>query len=210
MFLLDPDRLQAGLTTAEAEYRAVDERRQWRLAAIDREIQKLRARVARIVEERLDAERGSETERVLKEKGAQVEEAIRKLEMERHNLDTEPAEGLSPDAVLSLREFAREVREGLDLADDADRRHVYELLKLRGTVRLDNETGMKLGRRHRFLIEWLGVVGLLDTDREYKKTRVRYFTPEMDEWEAKHLADAAGRQNSAPLREAQPTGASAP
>jgi hypothetical protein len=31
----------------------------------------------------------------------------------------------------------------------------------------------------------------LYSTREYKKTRVRYFTPEMEEWEAKYMPEAA-------------------
>jgi hypothetical protein len=65
---------------------------------------------------------------------------------------------------------------------------VYQLLRLRGTVRQDSETGAKLGRRHRFSVAWDGAL----SGQEYKKTRVRYFTPEMDEWEAKYLQAAVG------------------
>jgi hypothetical protein len=35
-------------------------------------------------------------------------------------------------------------------------------------------------------------VTLPNDGREYKKTRVRYFTPEMEEWEAKYLSAAVG------------------
>jgi hypothetical protein len=69
---------------------------------------------------------------------------------------------------------------------------VYQLLRLRGTVRQDSETGAKLGRRHRFSVAWDGALSVPNTGQEYKKTRVRYFTPEMDEWEAKYLQAAVG------------------
>lgn len=185
--LLSPERLRAGLAAAREQHAAADARRKERLAVIDAEVARLRARLARIMDERLDAAPGSETARVLKSKAEEVEATLARLATERATLAAAPVAGLSEADAATLEQFAAAVQAGLALAREPQRRELYRLLHLRGRVRLDPTHGMQLGRRHRFSVSWDGVLELPHLGREYKKVRVSYFTDDYAEWEREHL-----------------------
>jgi site-specific DNA recombinase len=187
--LLDPDHLLNGLASAQQQHADADQRRRDRLETLDREIARLRARFDRITDERLDAQPGSETERALKTKAEDTETAIRRLLSDRAELDAQPAPGLTEQEGLELARFAEEVRAGLDHATGAERRRVYDLLRLRGKVRLDPDHGVKLGRRHRFAVDWDAVIELQHSGKNYKKTRVEYFTDDYADWERRFLGE---------------------
>jgi site-specific DNA recombinase len=199
--LLDPDHLAAGLEVAHAQHSEADQRQRDRLATVDREVARLRTRFDRITDERLDAPAGSETERALKAKAQEVEAAINRLLADRAQLAAVPTPGLSAAETMQLRQFAAEVREGIEHATAGERRRIYELLRLEGTVRLDSEHGIKLGRRHRFAIEWAAIIPLVDDAREYKKTRVAYFTDDYADWERKFLGEVKINLEGLPMKE---------
>lgn len=125
----------------------------------------------------------------MKEKATQVEDAIRRLQAERGQLQLEPDAGLAPDAIQTIEGFVAEVAHGIDLADRADRRRIYDVLRLKGTVRIDNEHGVKLGRRHHFNIRWAGAIAIPNSGQDLKKTRLRFYTSDYGEWEAKYLGE---------------------
>ncbi|HLH22170.1 MAG TPA: recombinase family protein [Chloroflexota bacterium] len=187
--LLDKERLAMGLRAAREQHSDADTRQRERLDAVDREIARLRARFDRITDERLDATPGSETDRALRSKAHEVEAAINRLLADRAKLAAAPMPGISETESLQLCEFAAEVRAGIEHATPAERRRVYELLRLEGTVRLDPEQGVQLGRRHRFSIAWTSVLDLSHDTREVKKTRVEYFTDDYADWERKFLGE---------------------
>jgi hypothetical protein len=158
--LLDADRLRAGLDAARAEYVSAGGRRQSRLEDLDANIARLRARLDRILDEQLDAPAGSETARALRDKARQIEDMIGRHQAERSRLDSEPRPGLSDEQAESLWQFSEEVRAGIAEASRPDdigalhRRRVFQMLRLRGTVRLDLENGVPVGRKHRVVVEW--------------------------------------------------------
>ena len=93
-------------------------------------------------------------------------------------------------------------------ATAVERQRIYESLRLDGVVRLDPAHGLKLGRRHRFTIEWRSVFELLNDTREIKKTRVEYFTDEYADWEQKFLGEVKIRLDGIPMQEPTPAAAS--
>ena len=184
--LLDPRHLAIGLATARRENDVAKGRQRARATALDRELERARARLQRITRERLDHDPGSELDRALRALADEVQTTIGRLLAERAELLAEPEPGLTAEDAASLEKFAVDVSEGIDAASTADRRRVFTVLRLRGAVRL-GENGIKLGRKHRFEIEWSAVVQLRGGDQEYKKTRLRFYTEAYQEWEAKYM-----------------------
>lgn len=82
-------------------------------------------------------ERGSETERSLRNLAGETEGAIARLMAERARLDAEPEPGLTAEDAGTLEKFAAEIRAGVEHATPLDQRDVYRVLKLRATVRKD-------------------------------------------------------------------------
>jgi site-specific DNA recombinase len=170
--ITDIDRLRAGVQAARAEYHAANGRRRSQLDALDANVARLRGRLDRILDEQLDAPAGSETARALREKARQIEEMIGRQLAERARLDGEPTAGLSDDQADSLLQFSDEVRAGIDVASEPGeagalhRRRVFQLLRLRGTVRLDPEHGVPVGVKHRVTVEWDAAITLRGIGRE--------------------------------------------
>lgn len=189
--LLDPKHMATGLAQAQQENQRGAQKRQERADALDKEIGRLRTRLDRITAERMDSERGSERERALLSVAAEAEANVAHLLAEKAQLDAEPQTGLSVEDAQALgilaRDFAREVEAGLEQATTLQQRQVYKLLRLQCRVRYDAEAGVPLGRRHRFSLDWQAVIELRNGTKEYKKTRVRYFTEELDAWEREYL-----------------------
>jgi hypothetical protein len=164
--LMDADRLRAGLEAARTEYDAANGRRQSQLDALDANVARLRARLDRVLDEQLDAAAGSETARALREKARQIEDMIGRQLADRARLESKPGTGLSADQAASLLKFSEEIRDGLDVASAPDetgaahRRRIFKMLRLRGTVRPDQEHGALVGRKHRVTVEWDAAVQL--------------------------------------------------
>jgi site-specific DNA recombinase len=158
--ITDRDRFLKGLEAARTEYDAANGRRQSQLDALDANVARLRTRLSRVLDEQLDADAGSETARALRDKAREVEDMIGRHLADRARLDSEPDAGLSADQAMSLMQFSDEVRAGIVVAsaDDAEgalhRRRVFKMLRLRGTVRPDQEHGVPIGRKHRVTVKW--------------------------------------------------------
>lgn len=164
--LMDDDRMTQGLDAATAEYAQSNGRRQSQLDALDADVVRLRSRLDRILDEQLDAPAGSETARALREKARQIEDRIGRHLADRARLDSAPAAGLSPDQAMSLRQFSKEIRAGIDVASAAGeqgaarRRRIFQMIRLRGTVRPDQEYGALVGRKHRVTVSWDAAIQL--------------------------------------------------
>ncbi|MCX6021192.1 MAG: recombinase family protein [Chloroflexi bacterium] len=184
---LNPEQLEQGLAAAQSQHTDAAQRRRDRAQMLDRDIARLRTRLTRITAERLDADPGSEQDLALRAVAEETERTIRPLAVERNALEAEPPPGLSGQDVQALQQFAEQVRQGLDLANPAERRQVFELLQLRARVQCDEKDGVKLGRRHRYRVELFAVVEIPDLDKEYKKVRLRYYANDLDDWELEHL-----------------------
>jgi site-specific DNA recombinase len=190
--LLDIQNLADGIAEARDQHDQATERQRARLDAVDHQVTRLRTRLQRITSERMDSEPGSESDRALKALAGDVEAAIGRLQAERAELAAAPAPGLSQDDADALLGFAREIAAGIaKMQTPTDRRRMLDILKLRVTLRRDDsEAGIKLVRKNRFGIELRTAVDLLNNDRDYKKTRTRFYTPAYEEWEAKYLPQA--------------------
>jgi hypothetical protein len=85
---------------------------------------------------------------------------------DRARLESEPGAGLSTDQAASLLQFSEEIRAGIAVASAPDesgaahRRRMFKMLRLRGTVRPDQEHGAPVGRKHRVTVEWDAAVQL--------------------------------------------------
>jgi site-specific DNA recombinase len=187
--LLDIKNLAEGIAEARDQHDQATARLRERLATVDREVARLRNRLQRITSERMDAEPGSEGDRALKALAGDVEGAIGRLLAERAELAAAPAPGLSQEHADALIAFAHEIARGITkMTTPADRRRMFEILRLRVTLRRDDsEDGIKLVRKNRFGIELRTAVDLLSNDRDCKKTRTKFYTPAYEEWEAQHM-----------------------
>src|SRR5207237_998529 len=107
--LTDPERFRRGLETSRAEYASASSRRQSRLDDLDANVARWRARLDRILDEQLDAPAGSETERALREKARQIEDAISRHLAERSRQEAEPTAGLSDEEANSVATAAAEI-----------------------------------------------------------------------------------------------------
>ena len=159
--LLDPDRLQVGLAAARSVHDQADARRREHLATLDCEVTRLRERLTRIIDQRLDVDPGGETDRALLARARETEAAIGRLLAEREALERPAGGGLSQEAACSIAQFSRKVRAGIQMADPADRRRVFQILDLRARVRLD-PSGIKIARRHRYALSWSAKLRLVD------------------------------------------------
>lgn len=151
--LLDRDRLAEGMAASRAQHEQADAERQQRLAIIDAEIKHQLKQLERVGDRLLEAERGSEQEAMWKRRAKEIEDGIRSFKAERVTLAGMRSGGLSAEDAESLEAFAAEVRRGFANFTRADIRQVFELLQLRLTVKEDPE-GIKLGRGHRFAVDW--------------------------------------------------------
>jgi len=163
--LLDPVKLRAGLEAARVDYATAKGRRAEQLGVLEREIASARARLSRLVDEQLEAPAGSELARLYREKATRMESQIERLHAEHAALPEAPHMGLSDEQAVSLERFATEVRAGIDKAGPADRRDIFGLLQLRGTVSLD-PNGRRLARVNRFRIVWTAIIALQSEDRK--------------------------------------------
>jgi site-specific DNA recombinase len=175
--LLDPVKLQEGLTAARAEYQRASDHRGDQLTAIDRDLAQRRARLSRILDEQLDAPAGSETARLLAGKAREIERQLVQLQEDRSRLASKPHLGLSDEQSESIAAFAAEVQAGIDAASPGERRRICELLGLRGTVSCGGDDGVCLSRiRHRFRVEWESLLTVRHSDREFVNVKTVFLS----------------------------------
>jgi hypothetical protein len=167
--LLTGDNLSDGLRAEEERHAAEAARRDRQLQAIDAEIAKHRKHLRAIVERHLTSEPGSELDAMYAALAKEQDVAIAKLVAERDRRKATRLSGLSPAEAATLRQFATEVRTSIEAAGDVERRRIFELMRLRGEVRLDAE-GVKLGHHHRFAVAWEALITIRDSDGGLRKT----------------------------------------
>jgi hypothetical protein len=88
---------------------------------------------------------------------AEIETRIAALHAARAELEAIALDDPSNEDALSLEAFAAEIATGIRAAIPQEQRRVFELLRLRGVVRVagDGEPGVCLGRRpRRFAVDW--------------------------------------------------------
>jgi hypothetical protein len=166
--LLDPDALRLGLDAAQAQHAQSDRSRQDRLAAHDAELTRQRKRLDTLTSGLADAGDGEVYASILRQ-AKEVEHLITTIVTERGDLAAIRPEGLSVTDADALTVFADEIHAGFDQAAPADRRRLYDLLRVRGSVSADPD-GIRLGRKHHFRIEWQAAILLLHDDKSFLKS----------------------------------------
>jgi hypothetical protein len=90
------------------------------------------------------------------------EETIAQLNRQRTELDTGPSAGLTDAEANAIREFAETTQLGIAEATAAERRELFDTVRLRACV-VAHPDGAQLGRHHRFRIEWEATIPLSRT-----------------------------------------------
>jgi hypothetical protein len=166
--LLDPDVLKIGLEAAQAQHAQSDRLRQDRLRACDTEIAKQRKRLDMLTSGLADAGSGEVYASILRQ-AKEVEQLIGAIAAERAALAATRPEGLSVADAEALTAFADGVRAGFEHAAPNDRKRLYDLLRIRGTVHAD-ANGIRLGRKHYFHIAWQAAIALPCSDNNFLKS----------------------------------------
>jgi ParB-like chromosome segregation protein Spo0J len=119
----------------------------------------MRQRIDVLVEELLDA--GPETRKVVKTKIADQERLIAKFERERASVSAVPEDTLSDDDAASIMAFSEQARAGLSAATAEDRRNLFDLLQIKGTVTMSEprrRNAVKLGTKHHYEVTWTAAI----------------------------------------------------
>ena len=90
---------------------------------------------------------GGEFSAIIRQRVADSEKLIAQFTAERDALAGRSAAGLTEDDAADIVAFAARMVAGMDAATPADRRALYELLRVRGTV-TPAADGVRLGRKH--------------------------------------------------------------
>jgi hypothetical protein len=168
--LLDPEYLAAGLDHARAERVEADRLRHNRVATVDGQIAEQRRRLDRIATALVDAlATGGEFAAAIQRQVSDSEALIARLTQEREALTRIATDGLTEDQAGAIAAFATEVRAGLTHAKPDERRALYELLNLRGTI-VDAHDGVRLGRKHRYHVAWRAAIPLRNSSTVSRNT----------------------------------------
>ena len=141
--LLNADVLAAGLEAARSTRGAAERVRRDQRAVIDAEIAKHRKTLDSLVDQLVKLESAALIEAVDR-RAKELESTIANLTRQRDALIAGPSDGLTDAEAAAIQEFAATARIGLDEATPAERRQLFETLRLRGRVLADPE-GLLLG-----------------------------------------------------------------
>jgi site-specific DNA recombinase len=180
--LLNRDALRAGLSAARAERTEAGARITNRQGAIDAKIAVERVRLGNLAGQLADLTPGSDGAIAVRQKMTEIERTLAGFRAERAEADAVPLAGLSDTEAESLEAFADEIREGIGAATPRDQRRLFEILRLRGVVRLarDDEPGIRLGRRlRRFTVDWKAAVAMKtpDSGRKFESLSLLFSSP---------------------------------
>jgi DNA invertase Pin-like site-specific DNA recombinase len=150
--LADPARLRAGIEWARTQHQRAAAALAERQKTIEREQQRARARIERIIDELLETPKGTASYRALVDRQRDAERVLAKLSDESAALEAGRTGGLSDAAADELERIAEAMRASIDVEDVPRRRELLEHLQLRGAVSLDRH-GSRFGRKHRYRIE---------------------------------------------------------
>jgi hypothetical protein len=169
--LLDRNRLRDAL--ADARLASAAARRQAeRLAVLDAEIAKREKRLVKLTIDRLDADEGSPTEAALRAAADQTEQEIRTLKADADDLRSRPTSGIGDREADAIEAFAADVREGAEHVTEGERRRIFELLRLRVVVGVDQVSGLKLSRAHRYSVRWEAIIPIRNGERISNEMRL--------------------------------------
>ena len=168
--LLDPEYLATGLDHARAERVEADQLRHNRIATIEGQITQQRRRLNDIATNLVDVlAGGGEFAAAIQRQVLEAEALITRLTHERDSLSRLATDGLTEAQADEVAAFAADVRTGLDHAKPADRRSLYDLLRLRGAIVVD-AGGVQFGTKHRYHVAWQAAIPLRISSAVFRKT----------------------------------------
>lgn len=172
----DPERLRAKLDAVRAKHaeaRGVWTRRAETLAV---EIERHEATLRAAVREKLRIDPDDPRFPIYDETEAKEAQLVARLRREHAALEAMPLPGLSDADVSTLLAFGNQVGKGIAKATPADRRWLFERVRLRGVLMDDREWGLPNGRggvpwtaRWESLIEQADAPGAGDSAGSYSK-----------------------------------------
>jgi DNA invertase Pin-like site-specific DNA recombinase len=163
--LLDAERLPAKIARLRATRGEVAEDRARRLAILDAEIAEHGRTLARACAEKLKVDEDDPRYRIYDETERREAGVVARLRAQRAVYAALPADGMSDDELDGFVRLAAVIREGADEVGAEERRRLYQVLRLRGTVRQDRERGAAIGYRGRLCIEWSWALGAPDSEQ---------------------------------------------
>ena len=158
--MLDAARLQAELNRLSSQHADAHGERAQRLKILDGEIASHERTLRRASEEKLKVDDDDARYSIYDDAERREAETVRRLRVERDRFSALPTPGMNDDEAAALTQAAADVRAGIEHAGPADRRRVYQILRLRGKVFHDPERGVPIGYRGRFRIEWDALISL--------------------------------------------------
>jgi hypothetical protein len=173
--LLDPEKLEAGLQAARQARGSADRVRRDQRGIIDAEIATRRRKLDNLTEQLEDV--AGEAADAIRRRMQEHEQAITQLNQQVAALEAAPAEGLSDVEVSAIRDFAETARLGITHATPADRRELFDTLRLRATItRSDasDDKAIQLGRHHHFRVQWDAKIPLRHTGIPLENRTSRY------------------------------------
>jgi len=183
--LLDPDKLRLGLAQARKDHTQATTRQADRRAAIQRELERQRGRIRRVLDELLDTDKGTESYAMLSQRRDALEDTVTRLQTELAEQSVVPV-GLSPDEAAAIEQFAlqADIREGVEDIDGPTQRVIYDRLRLRTTIRMAPD-GIQIGTKHHFDLDVNAVIPLSENVARLKNKLTIY--PKVVEFLRLHL-----------------------
>jgi hypothetical protein len=138
-FLMDPTKLEEGLSYYQTQQNKENAPLQERLAIINDLLADNRTQLERLLNLYL---KGDFPEEMLIDHKNRLETTIKNLEIEKTSLVTHlEAKMLSEDQIRDIKEFAKKIKEGLEAADESfsSRRRIIEMLDVRATLTIEGE-----------------------------------------------------------------------
>lgn len=184
--LLNPEWLAQSLKSAQKLVQRDERELLATVRGLERQQERLRQQLRQTTERLATLPVESERYRAADAHAAALERSLADLETQIVAAREAPAVQEQQDVRRTMMAFVRELLERIANYSDRDLVEILQGLDLRGAVR-DDVNGEPMGRRYRWTIAWSTAAGLLHGEREYKKTRVRFYTPDYAEWEDRNL-----------------------
>jgi len=188
--LLNPSWLRASLAAAQKLVTRDEREIAATVRGQERQQERLRQQLRQTTERLATLPVDSERYRAADAHAATLERSIADLAAQAKTARQVPEIHEGHDVRRSFMAFIADLLERMSDYSDRDLAEIVRGLDLRGAVRDDPE-GEPLGRRYRWVIAWSTAAGVVTGDRDLKKTRVRFYTPDYAEWEDTHMTTAA-------------------
>ena len=136
MIIESPENLKDGLDMVQQELQQENQALFERIGIVEEQINNYQAQLDRLLDLYLD---GNFPKEVLTERKARLEEMLVSLQSEHNDLMAHVRNvTMTDDQLKYIEEFCATIRTGLDMADFVTKRHIIELLDIRGKIAFEN------------------------------------------------------------------------